>query len=282
MFFSGISDEAGATIDTQIKAHQELGWNHIELRKVDGQNFSAMPDGPFNAVCRSLEAANMEVSCFASALANWARPITGDFQPDLDELKCAIPHMRRLGTPFIRIMSYPNDADHPLPEPEWRKETIRRIRILAKMAEDGGIVLAHENCSGWAGVSPENSLILLSEVDSPGLKLIYDTGNPVSYGQDPWTYYQGVRDHVVYVHIKDGKTVDGKCVHTYCGEGEGRIPEVLADLFSRGYDGGFSIEPHVAAIIHTGQEADSATALFDSYVKYGRMLMAIAERVKPK
>ena len=30
MYLSGIADEAGANIDLQIKATQELGWKHIE------------------------------------------------------------------------------------------------------------------------------------------------------------------------------------------------------------------------------------------------------------
>ncbi len=38
MFYSGISDEAGDSIETQIRAHQQLGWVHLELRLVDGIN----------------------------------------------------------------------------------------------------------------------------------------------------------------------------------------------------------------------------------------------------
>ena len=38
MYYSGISDEAGHGIETQIKAHVELGWKYLELRSVDGEN----------------------------------------------------------------------------------------------------------------------------------------------------------------------------------------------------------------------------------------------------
>ncbi|RKY76941.1 sugar phosphate isomerase/epimerase, partial [candidate division KSB1 bacterium] len=30
MFFTGIADEAGKSLDVQIRAHKELGWDHIE------------------------------------------------------------------------------------------------------------------------------------------------------------------------------------------------------------------------------------------------------------
>ena len=155
------------------------------------------------------------------------------------------------------------------------------MRELATIAEDGGITLVHENCSGWGGLSAENSNILLGEVDSPALKVVFDTGNPVTYGQDAWEYYQAVYDDIVYVHIKDARKVDGKDEYTYCGEGDGHVREIVGDLLKRGYNGGFSIEPHLAAIIHTGQKANNDEQLYQSYTEYGRRLMRIVEEVSP-
>ena len=277
MFYSGISDEAGQAIDTQIKAHRELGWTHLELRMIDAQNATSIPDAKFDDVYEKVTGAGMTVSCFASAIANWARPITADVAVDIADLKMAIPRMRRFGTKFIRVMSYPNDKDHPLPEREWRHEAIRRMKELARIAEDGGVTLAHENCSGWGGLSAENSNILLGEVGSKALKVVFDTGNPVTYRQDPWAYYQAVYKDIVYVHIKDAKVVDDTDVYTYCGEGDGAVRRIVADLLGKGYDGGFSIEPHLAAVIHTGQKASSEQQLYDSYVEYGRRLIKIVE-----
>jgi sugar phosphate isomerase/epimerase len=277
MFFSGISDEAGPSVATQIKAHRELGWRHLELRMVDGQNFTALPEDRFLKAKDAIQSAGMLVSCFGSAIANWARPITCDPSIDIEDLKRAIPRMHALNTPFIRVMSYPNDKEHPLPEPEWRTEAIRRMRELARIAEGGGVTLAHENCSGWGGLSAENSNILLREVNSPALKVVFDTGNPVTYHQNAWEYYNAVYDDIVYVHIKDAKILDGKEVYTYCGEGDGCVKEIVTDLLAKGYDGGFSIEPHLAAIIHTGQQADSEDLLYSSYMEYGKRLMRIVE-----
>lgn len=282
MFYSGISDEAGRDIDTQIKAHQELGWNHIELRMVGGENITQLGEDAFGDAAEKLAAASMQVSCFGSAIANWARPITCDPQIDIDDLERAIPRMHALDTPFIRVMSYPNDPDNPLPEPEWRAESIRRMKRLARMAEDGGVTLVHENCSGWGGLSAENSNILLGEVDSPALKVVFDTGNPVTYGQDAWEYYLAVAKDIVYVHVKDARKIDGEDHYCFCGEGDGRVRDVIRDLLANGYNGGISIEPHLAAVIHTGQQANSAETLYESYTEYGRRLMAIVDEVRPR
>ncbi len=282
MFYSGISDEAGKDIHTQIRAHKKLGWKHLELRTVGGENITALPDAEFDAVCDAVGAAGMQVSCFGSAIANWARPISTGVEVDLDDLRRAIPRMHRLKTPFIRIMSYPNDTATPWPEPAWRAEAIRRVKEFSRMAEDAGVTLVHENCSGWGGLSAENSNVLLGEVNSPALKVVFDTGNPVTYRQDTWTYYMSVRQDIVYVHIKDAKRIGTEDVYTYCGEGDGYVREVIHDLWISGYDGGLSIEPHLAAIIHTGQQADSGEQLYESYTEYGRRLMRIVEETRPK
>ena len=275
MFLSGIADEAGRDIDTQVRAHLELGWHHIELRMVDGVNITQLSEPVFDRVAGVLSEAGIQVSCFGSAIANWARPITCDRQIDIDDLQQAIPRMKQLGVPFIRVMSYPNDDAAPLSDADWRTEAIARMKVLARMAEDAGIVLAHENCSGWGGLSAENSNILLGEVNSPALKVVFDTGNPVTYGQDAWAYYQAVRADIAYVHIKDARKMEGEDHYCYCGEGDGHVSAIVQDLLATGYDGGFSIEPHLAAVIHTGQQADNADQLYQSYTEYGRRLMAI-------
>ncbi|MFP4176010.1 MAG: sugar phosphate isomerase/epimerase family protein [Planctomycetota bacterium] len=276
MYFSGIADEAGQNIEQQIKAHKELGWKHIELRNVNGVNVTDLSEEAFQNVAEKVTGAGLGVSDFGSQLCNWSRPIIN--HPDIDraELERAIPRMKELGCRYIRTMSYPNAG---WPEDKWRDEVVRRLSSLAEMAEQADIVLVHENCDGWGGQGPEQTLELLERVGSDHLKLVWDTGNPVGHGQDAWDYYEAVRDHVVYVHIKDGVMEEDGMRYTFAGEGDGYVKEVLGDLFSRGYDGGISIEPHLEAVIHEGKEASGEGAAFDTYVEYGRRLMNLVDSI---
>ena len=243
MFISGIADEAHPELTRQLEAHRQLGWQHIEIRMIEGTNLTDVSDAQFDEICEALSDAGMTVSCFAAQLCNWARPISTDFDVDRSELERAIPRMQKLGTPFIRCMSYPN-SDPALPEPEWRKQVVDRMKTLARMAEDGGVTLVHENCDGWGGISPQHTLDLLADVGSDHLKLVFDTGNPIPHKQDAWDYYSKTREHVVYVHIKDyTESDDGKEGAVYAGDGNGYVREIIKDLLERGYDGGFSIEP---------------------------------------
>jgi len=274
MYFTGISDEAGRAIDTQIKAHQTLGWKHLELRAIDQFNLGSLPHPQYREMVEKLKAADLQVSCFSSGIANWAKKITSDFNLDLFELNAAIPRLHELGTKFVRIMSYPNDN---WAQDVWFREVVRRLSILAKIAEDQGLILVHENCSGWGGDSPENTLRMLEAVASPALKLVLDTGNPPSEGQYAWDFYSRVKEHIVYIHIKDAtqKQPDGKTDFTFPGEGAGAVKKIVTDLLASGYQGGFSIEPHLAAIIHLAQEADNPNAQYDVYVEYGRRLIQL-------
>jgi len=279
MFLSGISDEAGKSLDVQIKAHRELGWSHIELRMVDGRQFTSLSDAEFDVAYGQLEKAGLKVSCFSSAIANWARPITGSFEMDLDDLRRSIPRMRRLGCPFIRIMSWPNKG---LELEAWKNEVLRRMKELVRMAEDGGIVLALENCDGWASQSAVHMVDFLRRIDSPALKVVFDTGNPPAHGHNAAAWYLAVKRYIAYVHIKDCYIdSDEQVRYTWPGEGHGFVRFILDDLLQGGYDGGISIEPHVAAQIHSGNMAEAnEDSAFRSYVTYGRKLADLFKKLR--
>ncbi len=273
MFLSGIADEAGKSIEKQIQAHKELGWSHIEVRNVDGKNLTDVDENTFNEIAEKLEKAEMNVCSFGSQIANWARKISGDFNLDVEELKRAIPRMQRLHTKYIRIMSYPNDN---WDDSKWREEVMRRLKELAKIAEDGGIILAHENCSGWGGQNPEQAADIIETINSPALKFLLDTGNKPHQKGTPWEVYQKIKDYIVHVHIKDYQ--GEKAV--FPGEGDCRVAEVIKDILASGYKGGFSIEPHMTSVIHLGKTANDPEAAYHLYVEYGRKAQSLIEKAK--
>ena len=278
MIVSGISDESGRDIETQIQAHKTLGWDHLELRMIGDQNFTDVSDEEFERVLGLVTDAGLRISGFASQLGNWSRDITGDFNVDTAELARAIPRMQKAGTKYIRMMTWKQSN---ATEEEWRDEAIRRTKELARMAADAGVAVAHENCTGWASEGPENTVELVEKVNSPGLAVLYDTGNSVGYGKDTLGFLHGVIDRIAYVHIKDMiKEPDGSSHGVFPGEGASLLRQQLQEIFESGYDGVFSIEPHVAAVIHEGKKGGDPQALYDSYVKYGKMFEALVDEIK--
>jgi sugar phosphate isomerase/epimerase len=246
MYLKGFADEAAAGIDGQIRATRELGWENIEARSIDGVNIHDLPQDEFDLVYGKLQDAGIRINCFGSAIANWGKRIDEPFDSSLEEARRAIPRMQRLETKLIRIMSFAVLPDREADD-QMEEERFRRLRELTSMFLDAHIQPVHENCMNYGGMGWEFTLRLLENV--PGLKLVFDTGNPVfaldrcrpkPYPmQSPWEFYSKVREHIAYVHIKDGywDHEAGNVVYTYPGEGEGDVRLIVRDLLARGYDG---------------------------------------------
>ena len=100
--------------------------------------------------------------------------------------------------------------------------------------------------------------------------------------QDPWEFWEHIRDHVVHLHVKDAIYVPAKhdCDYTYPGEGQGRVRDILADALARGYDGAISIEPHVAVVFHEAKGPARGGDLFDSFIRYARQLETMITEIK--
>ncbi|MGC6426938.1 MAG: sugar phosphate isomerase/epimerase family protein [Akkermansiaceae bacterium] len=288
MYLTGFADEAAQDLTTQIKATQEIGWSRISARGVNGANIHELPEAEFNVVADQLEAAGITIPEFGSLIGNWGKKIDSDFKMTLAEVERAIPRMQRLGTKLIRVMSY---AQNPWDEDQNEAERFRRLREIHARFAGAGLQAIHENCMNWGGFSADHTLRLIEEV--PGLKLVFDTANPVfqldrskpqSDGgfpwQDPLEFYQKVKEHVVHVHIKDctnppaGETEPA--AYTLPGDGQGKVREILTELKNNGYTGGLAIEPHVATVFHAtdGEEPDWQQC-YDSYVEYGKATNAL-------
>lgn len=286
MILTGIGDEAGNTIDAQIQALRELGWRQIEMRGVEVPgfpkgNFHEIPDKAFDICVDKLKAAGLEVYCFGSTIMNWAKTIETDWAVTLGEVRRCIPRMQRLGTQFVRVMSFKprDDAEQTPPI------VFERMREVTAMFRDAGLTPVHENCMNHGGMSWRHGVELIEKV--PGLKWVFDTANPVFNAdrskpkpwpqQDPWEYWTKVRDHVVHIHIKDATWNPKKndADYNWPGEGQGRVRDILADAFKRGYDAGISIEPHMVVVFHDAQSKANDDAMRANFVEYGRRLEKI-------
>lgn len=265
---SGIGDEAGSTILEQIRALELVGWRTIELRTVDGIPLADLSDRHFDRVAEALSDARMSAVCLDSRIANWGRPITGDLEADLTELRTLARRCGQLGTRYVRIMSYPNDG---LDDADWRDEALRRLRILAAEAEQSGVVLLHENCAGWAGRDGSRMLQMLETVGGPALRLLFDMGNGVEYEYDGYDLLRQIVDHVAHVHVKDARGPASAAVYTLPGDGECRVADCLRLLVARGYSGVWSVEPHLRVRPHEGL-AGAGHERLGPFVTYARRL----------
>lgn len=298
MYYSGFADEAGSSIDIQIRATKELGWSNIECRNVDGVNLTDISDEDFEVVVDKLAGSGVHINCFGSAVANWGKDPRKeeDFQSSLESLRRAMPRMHRLGTKLIRGMSFAIVRDGQPDSPELETMIFEKMRALVRVCEEGGVIYVHENCQNYGGLSYKHTLKLIEQVNSPNFKLAFDTGNPVGSDnhigpppyrkQSSWEFYQNVREFVVHMHIKDCKFVAEtgetfpRLEHTFPGEGDGDVRQIIQDLIKRGYDGALSIEPHLAVVYHDETITSPDEIRYANFVEYGRRTMSLVSGLK--
>lgn len=289
-YFSGIGDEAATNIDDQIRAIKALGWQNLEARNVEVSGFPKgnihdIPDKAFDILVEKVRSAGIHINCFGSTIANWGKKIDDPAETSLAEARRAVPRMKRLGTKFVRIMSYAVRQSGD----QMAEERFRRLREITNLFLDNGLQPVHENCMNYGGMGWPFTLELLEKV--PGLNLVFDTANPVFNDdrskpqpwrkQDPWEFYEHVKEHIVHVHVKDARWNPAKndADYTMPGEGDGKVREILKDLLASGYSGGISIEPHIAVVFHDATVKASDQEMFDSFVEYGRRLMLLVDQI---
>ncbi len=290
MFLTGFADEAGSDFATQIRATNELNWHFIESRAIGKGNLASISEEEFEKIQSMLSEAGIRINCFGSGVANWGKSSLSpaDVQAGKTELLNAIPRMQKLGIRMIRGMSFRMEKGCEPDAPEVESAVFTHVRELVKICEDAGILYGHENCMNYGGLSYLHTLKLLDKIHSPNFTLIFDTGNPVfNYRhigvkpyplQSSWEFYKQVREFISYVHIKDGtaipaedQSVQPPCNYCYAGDGCGDVRAIVTDLRKTGYDGGFSIEPHIAAVFHDENPRKSGEEIrYSSYIRYGR------------
>jgi sugar phosphate isomerase/epimerase len=126
-----------------------------------------------------------------------------------------------------------------------RDAVIERMRALAGVAEEAGVILLHENEKDIFGDVPDRVLDIIETVDSPALKVAWDAANFVQVGVKPFDEgYAKLRPHLEYLQVKDALFANGHVVPA--GEGDGDVLKTVEALKADGYEGFASLEPHLA------------------------------------
>jgi sugar phosphate isomerase/epimerase len=163
-------------------------------------------------------------------------------------LEKAIRFAKALGAPVV-------NTDEGI-RPSWLSdsECFEAMRYTLKT-----VLRTAERHSIQVGIEPHQSiskttaglLRIVTLVDSPMLRVNYDTGNAFLGGEDPYAGLQAVADRVVHMHAKDisiehaeakkGK-VTGTPVGCACGDGVIDWHRVVRILTGAGYSGVLSVE----------------------------------------
>jgi sugar phosphate isomerase/epimerase len=203
-------------------------------------NVADFTAGQLAAFRAATAAAGVRVSAVGSPVGKV--PVSAPIGPELERMRRIAGTAAELGTTLVRVFSFYVPAGEP--PRRYRAQVIDQMGALARIAEDRGVTLCHENEKEIYGDAPERCADLIASVGSPALRATFDAANFVQCGVRPFTdAYPLLRPYLEYLQVKDARAADGEV--TVAGEGDGQVRETLAALRDSGFAGFASLEPHL-------------------------------------
>ncbi|MDE2637152.1 MAG: sugar phosphate isomerase/epimerase [Chloroflexota bacterium] len=246
MRISAFGDEIAVDFEEQLRILKRLEIPLIDIRAAWGVNCSQFTSDHIENIKALCAQHGITVSCMGSPIGK--SPIADPIDVESERLKTVGETAHQLGTRNIRLFSfYPaGDIDEAATQ-----LSIERLSALTEIAAQNDLQLLLENEKGVVGDIPQRCLQIMSAINSPHLRFIWDPANFVQCGAveqvDRW--WAELQPYIGYIHIKDARLADN--LVTLAGDGDGQLLELLTRLQETGYEGLLSLEPHLLEARHS-------------------------------
>lgn len=243
IIISGFADEIDPQLDVQLKVVRELGMDHICLRAADGKGIADYSVEEFQErILPRLNAAGVRVSSLGSPIGKIGIADEKAYAVQLQQLDTLCRICGLVGCKYIRMFSFwMPKGENP---DDYTGQVLEKLAGFAKVAEKYGVILIHENEKDIYGDTGRRCKVILDRLASPHFKAAFDFANFVQCGEDTAECWEMLKEHVVYIHIKDA--VKGSNENVLCGTGDGKIPALLKKIIREdGYEGFLTLEPHL-------------------------------------
>jgi sugar phosphate isomerase/epimerase len=237
---SGFADEISPELDDQLATLAAESISHLELRSVWSTNVADLSARQLASFRQALDDAGVAVSAIGSPIGKIG--LEAPLGPELERMRRVADIASELGTQIVRVFSF--FVPPGVPPERHRRQVIDRLCALTQIAEDRGLILAHENEKEIYGDRPERCADLITAVGSPAFRATFDAANFVQCGVRPHTEGYGLlRPYLVYLQVKDALAATGEVVPA--GQGDGQVAQTLSALRDSGFEGYVSLEPHL-------------------------------------
>lgn len=268
---TGFCDEIHDYNHIQFEALKKLGIKYYDFRLINARNPLEFSDEVIDAVLQEGRDYNLEVTCIGSFIGKIKT--NGDFDAHFEQFKRVVNIAKKAGTKYIRIFSFylPENEDFDT-YTDW---VVERLRKLVKYAEENDVILLHENEKGIYGNVASRCKTLFERIQSPNFRCAFDFSNFVECNQECMEAYEMLKPYIELIHIKDNK---GGTEVVPAGWGDGKIPEIISDIYKSGYRGYVSMEPH----LFTFDVPENSGEMVEQFaaVKAKRYAFAVREMVK--
>ena len=265
---SGFADEIDPQLDVQLECVKRLGMTHICLRAADGKGIADYTlEEIKESILPRLKARRVKVSSLGSPIGKIDIDDEAAYEKQLAQLDTLCQICNLLDCKYIRMFSFWMVGKNP---DDWKDEVLKKLRGFADIAAKYGVILIHENEKDIYGDTGARCKVILDELASPNFKAAFDFANFVQCGEDTYECWELLKEHVVYIHIKDA--VAGKNENVVCGTGDGQIEKILKQAFEAdGYKGFLTLEPHLVlfATLQSLEVVDASEVISENKAKDG-------------
>ncbi len=254
---AAITDEYSPDLALALSAMTATGMTGAELRVLWGKNIMDLSDDELSKAKALLAEHEMEVISIASPLLKCVLPnapeIDGRFQQDVFAAKHTFEDQPRLtdhafkvaeffGAKIVRVFSYWRTV-----EPEKTYDAVASaLHSLGDKAAPRGLTIGLENEHACNVATAAHSAKMLSMVQHPSVKLVWDPANALCSGESPFPggYSLLPKDRIVHVHAKDCHMEDHKPIWGPLGTRNVDWKGQIDALWNDGYRGWLSLETH--------------------------------------
>ena len=241
---SGFSDEIAKEVDTQFQVLNKLGISFFEPRGINGKNVASLTEQEVLELKEKMDQYGIKASSIGSPIGKVM--LEESFEPHFSVFQRVIRIAQMLECRFVRIFSFFHESEGEWTDAE-RKEVLVRLRRMITYAAEHDIVLLHENEKDIYGETIDHCVDLMQELYCDHFQAVFDPANFVQAQQDTIEGYEKLRPYIAYMHIKDARLNDGVVVPS--GIGDGNVEYILRELFTHGYTGFLSLEPHLGRFV---------------------------------
>jgi sugar phosphate isomerase/epimerase len=252
-----ITDEFSPDLQTALEAMSKIGMTGAELRVVWGKNIMDLTEDELNRAKDMLASKGMETVSIASPLLKCVLPNAPDvdtrFQQDIFNSKHtfddqprladhAVYVARKFGAKIVRVFTYWRTMN---PEACY-DQILEALRKLGDLAAHHDLIIGVENEHACNIGTAVESAKILSMLDHPNIKLVWDPANALVGGETPFPFgYELLpKSRIAHIHVKDchmeGHTPIWGPVGTRHVDWKGHIAALQRD----GYTGWLNLETH--------------------------------------
>lgn len=240
-----ISDEASQDFDVAVQIAKEFNLHGLELRSVWEKAPHELSDEEVKRIASMLREASLQCPCIASPFFKCDFDDEEQYKQHMKILKQCIGIAHELGTELIRVFAFWRKEGE---QPSW-EAIADKFNEPIRLAEFEGVTLCIENEPSTNATNAAKVVELLSIINHPKVKAVWDPGNDVFDPDREVPYpdgYERIKQFVVHIHLKDGiwNPEEGKFEPVRLGEGEVDYIGQFKALKRDGYSGWLSLETH--------------------------------------